>query len=55
MGKYIICDKCIELVEYTPKQLYEGGTTYTIFKCPNCGYIKKLNINHIHYGLDGKK
>lgn len=54
MANYIECDKCKEFVEYNPKVKIEGGVTYTIFKCPKCGYEKKLNASYIHYGLDGK-
>lgn len=55
MTKYVICDKCKGLVEYTPEYKYEGGTSYTIFKCPECGHVKWTNINHVHYGQDGKR
>lgn len=55
MAKYIICDKCKSLVEYLPKVVLEGGTTYKTFICPECGYVKNTNTNHIHYGNDGKK
>ena len=55
MAQYVICDKCKELVEYSPETKYEGGTSYTILTCPHCGYIKKSNRSHIHYGNDGKK
>lgn len=55
MAIYKICYKCGKLVEYNPEEKYEGGISYTEFKCPNCGYIKKTSTNHIHYGNDGKK
>lgn len=55
MSRYLICEGCKELVEYNPEIKYEGGTSYTVFKCPKCGYEKKSSINHIHYGNDGKK
>lgn len=55
MAKYIICESCKGVVEYNPEIKYSGGTSYTYFKCPNCGYEKKTNSNHIHYGNDGKK
>ena len=56
MSKYIICEKCNSLVEYSHLELkYEGGTSYTVFTCPECGYVKKSSTNHIHYGEDGRK
>lgn len=55
MAKYIICEKCGKLIEYNPKYKYEGGTSYTILKCPECGHIKQTSTNHIHYGNDGKR
>lgn len=55
MAEFKICEQCNSLVEYKPETQYEGGISYTVFKCPKCNYIKKSNINHIHYGMDGKK
>lgn len=55
MAQYAICEGCKKLVEYSPEQKYEGGTSYTIFKCPECGYIKKTSMSYIHYGMDGKR
>lgn len=55
MAKYIICGGCGNLIEYKPETKYEGGISYTTLKCPECGHIKKTNVNHIHYGNDGKK
>ena len=53
MAKYAMCEKCKKVVEYTPENKYEGGTSYTIFTCPNCGHIKQSSTNHVHYGDDG--
>lgn len=55
INKYIICDNCEELVKYTPEYKYEGGTSYSTFRCPKCGYVKSTNTNYIHYGNDGIK
>lgn len=55
MARYIVCDKCKELVEYKPETKYEEGTFYTIFKCPKCDHVKTTTINYVHYGLDGKR
>lgn len=55
MAEFIICERCKNLVEYKSEQKYEGGISYTNFKCPICGYIKKTNVNHVHYGQDGRK
>lgn len=55
MARYIVCDKCKKLVEYKPETKYEGGTFYTIFKCPKCDHVKTTTINYVHYGLDGKR
>lgn len=55
MSRYIICDNCKELIEYRPDIKYEGGTSYSILKCPLCGHTKETNKSHVHYGLDGKK
>ena len=38
MAKYIICEKCGKLIEYNPEYKYEGGTSYTTLKCPECGH-----------------
>lgn len=54
MAKYAMCESCKAVVEYNPETKYEGGISYTAFKCPKCGHIKKTNVNHIHYGDDGK-
>ena len=55
MAKYAICKGCKKLIEYKPETKYEGGTSYTTLKCPECGYIKKVNKSYIHYGNDGLK
>lgn len=55
MSQYIICEQCKELVEYQPETKHEGGISYIIFRCPECGYIKKVNKSYIHYGNDGLK
>lgn len=53
--RYCICDKCKKLIEYKPNITYEGGITYTTIVCPECGYTKTTNTNHVHYGDDGKR
>lgn len=30
----------------------ENGTEFITIHCPNCGYIDKTTINHVHYGND---
>lgn len=55
MAEYKVCENCKKVVEYSTETKYEGGTSYRVFECPKCGYIKKSNINHVHYGNDGKK
>lgn len=55
MAKYIICKNCRALVEYNPKIRYEGGTSYSYFRCPRCDYATKTSVSHIHYGEDGKR
>lgn len=55
MAKYIVCDKCKKVVEYKTETKYEGGMHYTTFRCPECGYVKSTNTNHVHYGQDGKR
>lgn len=54
MAKYAICAGCKKLIEYKPETKYEGGISYSTLVCPVCGYKKETNINHIHYGNDGK-
>lgn len=54
MAKYVVCEACKNVVKYDPEINYEGGITYTTFKCPSCGAVKTTNRNHIHYGNDGK-
>lgn len=55
MTSFIFCKNCNKLVEYAPITKEEGNTTYTEFKCPNCGFIKKDTRSHIHYGNDAIK
>lgn len=55
MAEYIICESCKKLIEYKPEMKYEGGTSYTILKCPKCWHEKRTSVNHIHYGQDGRK
>lgn len=55
MARYVICEECKKLVEYRPEIKFEGGISYTTFKCSECGHVKTTNINHIHYGQDGKR
>lgn len=55
MAQYIICEGCGKLIEYKPETKYEGGTSYITLQCPLCGHVKKTSINHVHYGLDGKR
>lgn len=52
--QYTICERCKKLIEYAPVTKYEGGISYTTLTCPYCGHVKNTNINHIHYGQDGK-
>lgn len=54
MAKYTICEKCKKLIEYKPETKYEGGTSYFTLVCPICGHVKKSNVNHVHYGQDGR-
>lgn len=54
MAKYAMCENCKKVIEYKPKVKYEGGMSYITLVCPLCGYVKKTNVNHIHYGQDGK-
>lgn len=53
--KYKVCNKCKNFVQYKPKVEVKRGMTYTIFKCPECGYKRITSINHIHYGKDGEQ
>lgn len=55
MAKYVICEKCKNLIEYKPENKYIGGISYSTLICPECGYVKKTSTNHIHYGEDGKR
>ena len=55
MARYAMCEKCKKVVEYKPETKYEGGTSYVIFKCPECGHVKSTSTNHVHYGNDGKR
>lgn len=55
MARYIVCEKCNELIEYKPETKYEGGMSYVTLICPLCGYRKDISTNHVHYGNDGKK
>lgn len=55
MAKYIICDKCKNLIEYLPEVKTENGTTHKTLTCPKCGYVKHTSTNYIHYGDDGKR
>lgn len=52
MARYVICEKCKRCVEYITLTKNEGGTIYTSFTCPECGYIKNTNKSYIHYGND---
>ena len=54
MAKYVMCEKCKKVVEYKPETKYEGGTSFTTFKCPECGHVKITSRNHVHYGQDGR-
>lgn len=54
MARYKVCENCKRLVKYRPATTYEGGISYTVFICPECGFKKETNVNHIHYGEDGK-
>lgn len=53
MAIYIVCKNCRSIVEYNPEKNYSGGISYISFKCPKCGYEKRDNVNHTHYGNDG--
>lgn len=55
MGKMAVCDKCKKLYDYVPETKFEGGTTYITVICNKCGYVKKTNVSHIHYGDDAIK
>ena len=48
-----VCPQCKHVVEVIKEVKYEGGTTYTEIKCPECGHIVKDTRNHVHYGNDG--
>ena len=55
MASYIICENCKKVIEYMPERKYEGGTSYITLRCPLCGHEKKISVNHVHYGNDGKQ
>lgn len=55
MARYIMCEKCKEVVEYNPETKYERGMHFTTFKCPSCGHVKSSNRNDVHYGQDGNR
>lgn len=54
MAKYLICKNCKKFVEYKPKTKYEGGTAYTVYVCPECGYKTETSINNVHFGNDAQ-
>ena len=43
------CNKCVEVKKVTQ---YEFGVEIIKFICPECGYVDKSTINHVHYGND---
>ena len=46
------CNKCVEVKKVT---LMELGNEIIGYVCPECSYVDKTTINHVHYGNDGLK
>lgn len=55
MATYKICKKCNKFIEVKKTVRYEAGTEYIEYICPECGYVDKSTINHVHYGNDAIK
>lgn len=49
------CKNCKKVVEIKKTTKEEFGTEYISYSCPNCGYVEKTTINHVHYGNDEYK
>lgn len=54
MAKYKICENCKKFIPLEVTTTLRSGMTFKTIICPECGYVKKINTNHIHYGNDGK-
>lgn len=52
MATYKICKKCKKCVEIKKETQWKSGTEYIEYICPECGYVDKTTINHVHYGND---
>lgn len=53
MSTLKMCKQCKKVVEVIKEKNSDFGYDTTIYKCPNCGYVEKQQINRIHYGNDG--
>lgn len=52
MVTFKMCKNCKEVVEMIKTTDSSFGYDTTYYKCPNCGYVDKEQINRIHYGND---
>ena len=52
MTTFKMCKNCKEVVEMLKTTDSSFGYDITYYKCPNCGYVDKEQINRIHYGND---
>ena len=55
MAEYKICKKCNKFVEYRRTIKHEFGNEMIESVCPECGYVDKTTISHVHYGNDAIK
>lgn len=53
MATYKICRGCGKCVEVKKTVRHEFGNEIIEYVCPECGYVDKTTINHVHYGNDG--
>lgn len=55
MATFKICKNCGKLVEIKKEVYFEFGNEHISYVCPECGYVDKTTISHVHYGNDAIK
>lgn len=55
MATYKICRGCGKCVEVKKTVRHDFGNEIIEYVCPECGYVDKTTINHVHYGNDAIK
>lgn len=55
MATLKVCKGCNKVVEIKKITKMEFGNEHIEYVCPECGYVDKTTVSHVHYGNDALK